>query len=165
MLNRTGFSKATKKMEKMTRIKCQAAYMAKVEKTLLSSSTVIDDLQSQVESMFGASFEKGSRKKAIQRLRYMGASTNHHFASWRAGILLGAAVPALIDGLVKSSQADVQARIPYYATSEHGISRPVEGVDHLSDCACCLPTLGLQFFRSTEPWHYLCCWLLASAST
>lgn len=116
MLNRTGFSKATKKMEKMTRIKCQAAYMAKVEKTLLSSSTVIDDLQSQVESMFGASFEKGSRKKAIQRLRYMGASTNHHFASWRAGVLLGAAVPALIDGLVKSSQADVRARIPYYAT-------------------------------------------------
>ena len=102
LLNRTGFSKGTKKMEKVTRIKCQEAYMRKVHMAHFSNSTVIDDLQAQTETMFGASFEKGSRKKAIQRLRFMGtATTTHHFASWRAGVMLGAALPALIHGLVK----------------------------------------------------------------
>lgn len=101
-------------MEKMTRIKCQSAYMQKVHRAAFSTSTIIDDLQSQVEAMFGASFEKGSRKKAIQRLRFMGASPNHHFASWRAGIMLGLAVPAFVDALVKASQSATQARIPGY---------------------------------------------------
>lgn len=86
----------------VTRIKCQEAYMTKVHKAHFSSSTVIDDLQAQTESMFGASFEKGSTKKAIQRLRSLGAEGHtHHFASWRAGLMLGAALPALVDGLVR----------------------------------------------------------------
>lgn len=112
LLNRTGFSKVTKKMEKVTRIKCQSEYTAKVSQTHFASSTVIDDLQSQVETLFGVNFEKGSRKKAVQRLRFMGATTTHHFASWRAGIMLGLALPPLIDGIVKSCQADVHRRIP-----------------------------------------------------
>lgn len=102
LLNRTGFSKSTKKMEKVTKIKCQEAYMHKVHMSHFSNSAVIDDLQSQTETMFGTSFEKGSRKKAVQRLRFAGAATrSHHFAAWRSGILLGLAIPALIDGLVK----------------------------------------------------------------
>lgn len=123
LLNRTAFSKATKKMEKLTRIKCQAAYVEKVEKTYFGRSTIIDDLQSQIEAMFGSSFEKGSRKEALEHLRYMGASPNHHFATWRAGLLLGAAIAALIAGLVKSSRADVRARVPYFAARKYNSSR------------------------------------------
>lgn len=106
LLNRTGFSKVTKKMEKVTRIKCQEAYMQKVHKTHFSSSTTIDDLQSQTETMFGASFEKGSRKRAIQRLRLMGMQTPlHSFAAWRAGLFIGLAIPPLIDGLGKGKSS------------------------------------------------------------
>lgn len=102
LLNKTCFSKATKKMEKMANIKCQAQYMEKVSQARFSNSGTIDDLQSQTETMFGTSFEKGSRKKAIQRLRFMGAAaTTHHFSVWRAGIFLGLAIPPFIDGLVK----------------------------------------------------------------
>jgi hypothetical protein len=119
-------------MEKMTRIKCQAAYMQKVQKTSFSNSTVIDDLQSQVEAMFGASFEKGSRKKAIQRLRFMGASPNHHFASWRAGVLLGLAIPAFIDGIVKSFQPAVRDRIPGYPSCKLHVVWPIAVADTTS---------------------------------
>lgn len=102
LLNRTGFSKSCKKMEKMTNIKCQQAFMEKVHHSTFSSSTVVDDLQAQTETMFGASFEKGSRKRAVQRLRFMGASaTTHHFAVWRAGIFLGLAIPPMVDALVR----------------------------------------------------------------
>ena len=127
LLNRTAFSKATKKMEKLTRIRCQAAYVDNVEKTYFGRSTIIDDLQSQIEAMFGSSFEKGSRKEALERLRYSGASPNHHFATWRAGLLLGAAIAALIAGLVKSSRADVRARVPYFAARQYNSSRSRTG--------------------------------------
>lgn len=112
LLNRTGFSKVTKKMEKVTKIKCQSEYNAKVSKTHFATSKVIDDLQSETETLFGVNFEKGSRKKAVQRLRFMGATTTHHFASWRAGLMLGAALPALVDGIVKACHADTHVRIP-----------------------------------------------------
>lgn len=112
LLNRTGFSKVTKKMEKVTKIKCQNEYNAKVSKTHFATSKVIDDLQSETETLFGVNFEKGSRKKAVQRLRFMGATTTHHFASWRAGVMLGAALPAIVDGIVKACHADTHARIP-----------------------------------------------------
>lgn len=89
-------------MEKATNIKCQEAYMRKVQSSHFASSSTIDDLQSQTETMFGASFEKGSRKKALQRLRaFTPGTTSHHFASWRAGLLLGLSVPAIVDGIVK----------------------------------------------------------------
>ena len=48
----------------------------------------------------------------------MGASPNHHFASWRAGTLLGLAVPAFVDAIVKSFQPEVRARIPTYPSCE-----------------------------------------------
>lgn len=112
LLNRTGFSKVTKKMEKVTKIKCQNEYNAIVSKTHFANSKVIDDLQSDTETLFGVNFEKGSRKKAVQRLRFMGATTSHHFASWRAGAMLGAALPAIVDGIVKACHADTRARIP-----------------------------------------------------
>lgn len=112
LLNRTGFSKVTKKMEKVTRIKCQNEYTNKVSKTPFATSNVIDDLQSETETLFGVNFEKGSRKKAVQRLRFMGATTTHHFASWRAGVMLGAALPPLVDGIVRACHSDTRARIP-----------------------------------------------------
>lgn len=118
LLNRTGFSKVTKKMEKVTRIKCQSEYTAKVAKTHFATSTVIDDLQSETENLFGVNFEKGSRKKAVQRLRFMGVTTTHHFASWRAGVMFGAALPPLVDGIVRSCHASTRARIPATDTRE-----------------------------------------------
>lgn len=119
LLNRTGFSKVTKKMEKVTRIKCQNEYTAKVSKTQFATSKVIDDLQSETETLFGVNFEKGSRKKAVQRLRFMGATTTHHFASWRAGVMLGAAIPAAVDGIVRACHSDTRARIPGTETREY----------------------------------------------
>lgn len=112
LLNRTGFSKVTKKMEKVTRIRCQSEYNAKVSKTHFATSKVIDDLQSETETLFGINFEKGSRKKAVQRLRFMGAITTHHFASWRAGVMLGAALPPLVDAIVRACHTTTHMRIP-----------------------------------------------------
>lgn len=133
----------------MTRIKCQASYMQKVQKRSFSNSTIVDDLQSQVEAMFGASFEKGSRKKAIQRLRFMGASPNHHFASWRAGTLLGLALPAFVDAIVKSFQPEVRARIPTYPSRKQYV-RVTKGSCSCSHSAAALRRNGLALLASSR---------------
>lgn len=121
-LNRQGFSKALKKAEKNLRIPCSTSFMHRVNDSRFVSSTKLDELTSQAESMFGAfrllrtadrllsastalHFEGGSRKRALTRLRMVGQKKTHHAAAGRSGIWLGAAAPALIDGIVRSSFA------------------------------------------------------------
>ena len=43
----------------------------------------------------------GDKKRAMRRLRAGNMHKNHHFSAFRTGIMLGLAVPALMDGLIK----------------------------------------------------------------
>ncbi|KAF9803975.1 hypothetical protein IEO21_09502 [Rhodonia placenta] len=52
--------------------------------------------------MFAARFARGDKKKAQARLRSDSQHKSHHFSTFRSGMLLGLAVPALADGIVKS---------------------------------------------------------------
>lgn len=45
---------------------------------------------------------RGDKKKALTRLRGGGQHQTHHFSTFRTGMMLGLAVPALVDGLVES---------------------------------------------------------------
>jgi len=44
---------------------------------------------------------KGDRKRALVRLRMVSSFKTHHFSTFRTGIALGLAFPAVIDGLVR----------------------------------------------------------------
>ncbi|GAA5989572.1 hypothetical protein JCM10908_000534 [Rhodotorula pacifica] len=114
VLNRTGFTKALKKMEKITLIPLAARYAEKVDATNFVKSTKLDDLIRETEDAFATVFERGDRKKALERLRDFGEKKRHHFTSWRAGMMMGAGLPLMIEGLVLSFKSSTRQEIPYW---------------------------------------------------
>ncbi|SGY45788.1 BQ5605_C001g00338 [Microbotryum silenes-dioicae] len=100
VLNRTGFAKAQKKFEKATRIPCKP-WSYKLEQANFVASTKLDDLIRETEDAFASIFERGDRKKALERLRNTGQSERHHFTAWRAGVYIGCS-------------ASTRVQIPYW---------------------------------------------------
>ncbi|KAF9525090.1 EXS family-domain-containing protein, partial [Crepidotus variabilis] len=109
VLNITGFRKALKKFEKVTRISAQNQYMTeKVDQSAFASDKAIGDMMSQMEELFATAFSSGDRKKALRRLRAGGKSKSHHFSTFRTGVLLGLALPAFVEGLFVSGSRRVE---------------------------------------------------------
>ena len=54
----------------------------------------------------------GDKKKAVQRLRGGSDHRTHHFSTFRSGLLLGLAVPALVSGIYLSYQEQTREDIP-----------------------------------------------------
>ncbi|GAA5943461.1 Syg1p [Sporobolomyces koalae] len=143
VLNRTGFAKAAKKFEKVTSIPCALQYKPKIENSRFVSSSDLDDLIRKTEDAFASVFEHGNRKKALERLRDFGKKRNHHFAAWRAGMLMGSALPLMIQGLVISWQPRTRAEIPYWAALLQLFG------------ACYLPIFfTLAFFINLATWNH-----------
>lgn len=112
-LNLIGFRKALKKFEKVTLIPAQQAYtVEKIEPSAFASGASLDRILRELEDMFAARFARGDKKKAQARLRSDSQHKSHHFSTFRSGMLLGLAVPALADGIVKSFQPETRAAIP-----------------------------------------------------
>ncbi|GAA6058085.1 hypothetical protein JCM3770_001104 [Rhodotorula araucariae] len=141
VLNRTGFAKALKKFEKATAIPCSVKYSEKVEKANFASSPRLEDLIRETENAFANVFERGDRKKALERLRDFGQKKRHHFSTWRSGALMGAALPLMIEGLVLSFKASTRREIPYWPALMQLFG------------ACFLPVFfALAFFLNLAAW-------------
>lgn len=109
ILNLTGFRKALKKFEKVTRISVQNQYMAeKVNKSSFASDESVRKMMKSAEDLFAFTFVKGNKKKAMQRLRSGNKTKTHHFSTFRSGLLLGLAIPALVAGLVNAFQEETR---------------------------------------------------------
>ncbi|TFY73631.1 hypothetical protein EWM64_g10381 [Hericium alpestre] len=130
ILNLTGCRKALKKFEKTTgvrsspdltsvtphfvrgKIPVQEVYMKeKVEPCAFASGDVIQNFVKEMEEQFAARFTHGDRKRALVRLRAGSEHKTHYFSTFRTGLALGLAVPALVDGIVRSFHADTRAAI------------------------------------------------------
>jgi hypothetical protein len=61
------------------------------------------ELKKECTTRVARYFEYGSRKKALERLRVLGSKKMHHFSAFRSGTLIGLGIPALADGVVKST--------------------------------------------------------------
>ncbi|GAA5838875.1 hypothetical protein JCM11251_003725 [Rhodosporidiobolus azoricus] len=143
VLNRTGFAKALKKFEKATAIPCAAKYRQKVESANFVASDKLEELIRETEDAFADVFEKGDRKKALERLRDFGQKKRHHFTSWRAGILMGAGVVLMVEGLVLSFKASTRREIPQWNALLQLFG------------ACFLPIFfSLAFFLNLAAWSY-----------
>ncbi|TCD67423.1 hypothetical protein EIP91_012395 [Steccherinum ochraceum] len=102
-LNIIGFRKALKKYEKTTKIPAQQAYTTeKIEPQTFSSTQAVEAMMKDLEELFAARFTRGDKKKALTRLRGGTQHQSHHFSTFRSGLMLGLAVPALVDGVVES---------------------------------------------------------------
>ncbi|KAI0370541.1 SPX-domain-containing protein, partial [Pilatotrama ljubarskyi] len=107
-LNLIGFRKALKKFEKVTHIPAQQAYTKeKIEPSAFSSGATVDSLIRDMEALFAARFARGDKKKALARLRGGTKHTSHHFSTFRTGMCVGLAVPALADGLYRSRSTSI----------------------------------------------------------
>lgn len=114
-LNLIGFRKALKKFEKYTKIPAQQAYFTeKVETSAFSSGATVQSMISDMEELYAARFTRGDSKVAKMRLRGFTQHKTHHFSTFRTGIMLGLAVPALVDGLYLSFRDDTREAIPGY---------------------------------------------------
>ncbi|KAF8201829.1 EXS family protein/ERD1/XPR1/SYG1 family protein [Pholiota molesta] len=119
VLNITGFRKALKKFEKVTRIPAQNQYMTeKVNKSAFASDKAVRDMMSQMEEIyanaFGISFllcyntflildSSWRQKKSSQSSSRGRDDEEPPLSAFRSGLLLGLALPALIDGIVKGN--------------------------------------------------------------
>ncbi|KAH0835834.1 EXS family-domain-containing protein [Lanmaoa asiatica] len=105
ILNLTGFRKALKKYEKITNNSVLDAYMKeKVEPSAFASGAMVSTMLKEMEDLFTMRFERGDRKKAMDRLRVGPSSKTHHFSTFRSGLWLGLALPAVAGGSYLSFQ-------------------------------------------------------------
>ncbi|KAI9507586.1 SPX domain-containing protein [Russula earlei] len=132
ILNITGFRKAVKKFEK---ILVQDSFMKeKVDMCAFASDETVQRLLKEMEDQFTARFggnfvmtyfvnvphklciAKGDRKRALVRLRNISSHKTHHFSTFRTGIALGLAFPAVIDGITQALQPHTRAAIPSWGS-------------------------------------------------
>ncbi|TRM63672.1 EXS family-domain-containing protein, partial [Schizophyllum amplum] len=107
ILNVTGFRKALKKFEKVTRIPCIDLYMReKVETSAFASDIRVRQMMSEMENFYATRFVHGDKKRAMARLRSGTSQKSHHFSSFRSGIYLGLALPPLISGIYFSARVE-----------------------------------------------------------
>lgn len=113
VLNLTGFRKALKKFEKVTKIPLQNAYMSeKVEMSSLVSDKSVRNMIDEMENIYATQFARGDKKQARTKLRGGFLTKSHHFSTFRSGILLGLGIPALVSGAYQSFQQTTRDQIP-----------------------------------------------------
>lgn len=105
-------------------IPAQLAYTReKIEPSAFSSGATVKALIHDLEALFAARFglytdvasrqascscsvnvltARGDKKKALARLRGGAKHTSHHFSTFRTGMALGLAIPALVSGIYQS---------------------------------------------------------------
>ncbi|KAF8306714.1 SPX-domain-containing protein [Clavulina sp. PMI_390] len=116
ILNLTGFRKALKKFEKVTKIPAQSPYTSeKIEPCLFASDAKITELLKSIEDLYAQHYTHGNKKAARDRLRGTIETGVAHTRSFRSGLFVGLGIPALAQGIYFSFQQDTRAAIPAWA--------------------------------------------------
>ncbi|KAG8704190.1 hypothetical protein FRC11_010121, partial [Ceratobasidium sp. 423] len=100
ILNVTGFRKALKKFDKITKMTIREQYMReRVEGRDFTSGETCARLLKEVEQIYATQFvddeAQGDEKKARVRLRASPRKTTHHYSAFRSGTWIGLSIPAL----------------------------------------------------------------------
>ncbi|KAB5594688.1 Xenotropic and polytropic retrovirus receptor-like protein [Ceratobasidium theobromae] len=131
ILNMTGFRKALKKFDKSTKMSIQDMYMReRVENRSFASAETCTALLRDIERIYAIRFgmftrdlfqyktrynldkEDGDEKKARTRLRAAPRQTTHHFSTFRSGLLVGLAAPALGMSLYHLLRPEYRESVP-----------------------------------------------------
>ena len=91
---------------------------------------------------------RGDKKRAQARLRSGATHKSHHFSTFRSGLLLGLGVPALVDGLYRSTQTGSPATSDL--TNAAQVSSRRRGQRYRPGTACSSSTASSQC-RSSSP--------------
>ena len=113
MLNRTAFTKILKKFDKTANAHISKSYMdEKVEVSYVFHSDSLETVISDVEDVFARYFERGNRKHAIAILRTKEKTQAFNLSVLYSGLLLGASVPLIVEGLILACNPDTYNVIP-----------------------------------------------------
>ncbi|KIL59445.1 hypothetical protein M378DRAFT_180799 [Amanita muscaria Koide BX008] len=113
ILNITGFRKALKKFEKVT----------KIDKTGIMNNQDVKQMMQEMEKLYAQAFTRNDSKDARDHLRSGGSRvTSHHFSTFRSGLCLGVALPLFISTLYElysQSSRNQQNQTPYWQSILH----------------------------------------------
>ncbi|CAE6435535.1 unnamed protein product [Rhizoctonia solani] len=113
ILNVTGFRKALKKFDKITKMGVQEQYTReRIEGRDFTSGETCDRLLKEVEKIYASQFAQGDEKKARGRLRASPRTSTHHYSTFRSGTWIGLSIPALGMALYRLLQAEVREQVP-----------------------------------------------------
>ncbi|KAL1726991.1 EXS family-domain-containing protein, partial [Schizophyllum commune] len=106
ILNLTGFRKALKKFQKVTRIQCSDLYLhEKINTSAFSSDANIKEMMAEMERLYAVCFAEGDKKRASARLRAATEQKTHHFSTFRTGLTIGISLPPLALGIYQGGGA------------------------------------------------------------
>ncbi|KAG6377203.1 EXS family-domain-containing protein [Boletus reticuloceps] len=113
-VNLTGFRKALRKYEKITQTEfvLEAYVKEKVEPSAFASGAIVGALLKEIEHLYARRFERGDRKKARDHLRVGLLSRTHGLSTFRFGLWLGLAIPAIVAGFNLSFQEYTRKTLP-----------------------------------------------------
>ncbi|KAG9325024.1 hypothetical protein KVV02_001023 [Mortierella alpina] len=122
VLNETGFAKIMKKFDKTAGWKATKAFNAsKLNPRYFMSSTTLEELITETETLYIEKFEDGHRRRGMSKLRIpdikhkASANTDSHHASvGRASFYLGLALVLLILGIQDVFSEATQIEVPYW---------------------------------------------------
>ncbi|CAE6448441.1 unnamed protein product [Rhizoctonia solani] len=113
ILNVTGFRKALKKFDKITKMNIQERYMReRVEGRDFTSGETCARLLKEVEEIYATQFAQGDQKKARGRLRASPRKISHHYSTFRSGTWIGLSIPALGMALYRLLQEEAREQVP-----------------------------------------------------
>ncbi|CAE6434665.1 unnamed protein product [Rhizoctonia solani] len=113
ILNVTGFRKALKKFDKITKMNIQEQYMReRVDGRDFMSGETCSCLLKEVEQIYATQFAQGNEKKARGRLRAGPRKITHHFSTFRSGTWIGLSVPALVMAVYHLLQPEAREQVP-----------------------------------------------------
>ncbi|KAG8844617.1 hypothetical protein FRB96_002986 [Tulasnella sp. 330] len=111
-LNVTAIRKSTKKFEKATKLTIHVVYNRdRVDGLHISSENEVKRMIENVEELYASRFEGGDKKKARDRLKMLGLNKTHHWSTFRSGIHLGLAIPALVVGIYNVCKREKRAQL------------------------------------------------------
>lgn len=124
ILNITGFRKALKKFEKVTKVPVQGQYMSeKIDKTGIMNNQDVKQMMQEMEKLYAQAFTRNDSKDARDHLRSGGSRvTSHHFSTFRSGLCLGVALPLFISALYElysQSSRNQQNQTPHWQSILH----------------------------------------------
>ncbi|KAI4524266.1 hypothetical protein K525DRAFT_194341 [Schizophyllum commune Loenen D] len=77
----------------------------KVETSAFASDVRVRQMMTEMEDLYATRFVHGDKKRAMARLRVGTSQNSHHFSTFRSGMAIGLALPALVAGIYDSTFA------------------------------------------------------------
>ncbi|CEG83581.1 hypothetical protein RMATCC62417_17480 [Rhizopus microsporus] len=111
-LNETGFQKILKKFDKIAGWKASTLYMKVVRKQHWVTSTELNRIINEAETLYINEFADGHRRRGMSKLRAPETNKEYTSTTLRVGILLGMAITLFIQAIQIAADPSIWIQLP-----------------------------------------------------